>query len=286
MNKFLIVPQEYAGFGAIIDRKIVTTKIANQYNRIPIFVNNGFPYDDPYEYQFHNVGNPTNIFNYKEQEDSVVLFDTNHWIHNLMHESFKKRKVYEDGEILQTFFLKKEYKNFVDEALINIPQIKNSISLHIRRGDKNDPNQEPNPYYTDINDYVKVCVEVAEKHGLNNVYINSDSLVAIEEAFLKLENLGLICFYDKEENRYDTSSKLNKDNKICASSSSFISKQETATAIKVIYTMAESKHVIGMNNVQFTKLSSYLLAYKSNAKYGYTWLDSKNRGKNIVYSMV
>ncbi len=286
MNKFLIVPHEYAGFGAIIDRKIVTTKIANDYNRIPIFINVGFPYDDPYEYTITNLGKPTNIFNYTDQEDSVVLFDTNHWINNLMHESFKKRKVYEDGKILDSFILKKEYEDIVNDTLIKIPKIKESISLHIRRGDKNDPNQEPNPYYTDIDDYVKVCVNVAEKYGLNNVYLNSDSLFAIKEAIIKLQSFGLTCFYDEEQSRYDNNSKLNKDNKISASSNSFISKQETITSIKVIYTMAKSKHIIGMNNVQFTKLSSYLLTYRSDAKFGYTWLDSKNKGKNVVYSMV
>lgn len=286
MNKFLVVPHEFAGFGAIIDRKIVTTKIANEYNRIPVFVNTGFPYNDPYEYEFDDVGDPTSIFNYSNQEDCVVLFDTNHWIHNLMHKSFKKRKVYEDGEILNSFILKKQYQDIINETLVKIPKIRESISLHIRRGDKNDPNQEPNPHYTEIDDYVKVCLNVAEKYGFNNIYLNSDSLFAIENAISKLESFGLICFYDEDQNRYDSNLELNKDNKISASSNSNISKQETITSIKVIYTMAESKHIIGMNNVQFTKLSSYLLSYRSNAKFGYTWLDSRNKGKNVVYSIV
>lgn len=296
-RKYMWVPHEFSGFGAIIDRKIVTTKIANEYGRIPIFLNQGWPYDDPYEYEYQlfpfeyhdihgNFENPTSIFNYENQDDKIVLFDTNHWVNNLMHESFKKRKVYEDGKILSSFKLKQFYQKVVDDALEKIPQIYDSISLHIRRGDKNDPRQEPFPYYTEIDDYVNACVKVGEQYGYNSVYINSDSLFAIEEAYEKLNKLGFSCCYDKEQERYDMNKNLHPDNKISASRDSTISRQETMTSIKVIYTMSKSKHVIGMNNVQFTKLASYLLVYNSDAKLGYTWLDSKNKGKTFSYSII
>lgn len=287
MKKFLIVPHEFAGFGAIIDRKIITTKIANEYDRIPIFLNTGWPYDDPYsyEYSYEEVGKATSVFNYSNQQDQVVLFDTNHWIQNLLSKSFKKRKVYEEGRILSSFILKKQYQDIINSTLQKIPQITESVSLHIRRGDKNDPNQEPFPYYTEIDDYIKTCIKISEQYGYNSVYINSDSLFAIEEACEKLEKIGFSCYYDIDQQRYDMNQNLTPDNKFSASKSAEMSKQETQSSIKVIYTMAKSKHVIGMNNVQFTKLASFLLTYNSNANLGYTWLDSKTRGKNISYTI-
>lgn len=297
VRKYIYIPHEFSGFGAIIDRKIVTSRIADEYGRIPIFLNQGWPYDDPYQYEYElfpfdyyspggGLESPTAVFDYTNQEDKIVVFDTNHWIHNFMHESFKKRKVYEDGKILSSFKLKEIYQKVVNDTLEKIPQIYDSISLHIRRGDKNDPNQEPFPYYTEIDDYVNACVKVAEQYGYSSVYINSDSLFAIQEAYNKLTNLGFSCCYDEEQQRYDVNKNLNPDNKISSSQNPNIAKQETITSIKVIYTMSKSKHVIGMNNVQFAKLASYLLVYNSDAKLGYTWLDCKNKGKTFSYSIV
>lgn len=283
MLKFLIIPHEFAGFGAIIDRKIITTQLAKKFGRIPIFQNIGWPYEDPYEYEEFKIPSPTSTFNYTFQDDICVVFDTIDWINNFMEEGAKTRIMYDDGETLSSLKLKPNYETIIKNTLEKYPLISDSVSLHIRRGDKNDPSQELYPYYTSICDYVKACLLVCEKTGISNVYLNSDSFNALVETKTLLEKYGIYSFFDENELRYDTHNEINPNNKISAIQDKKISSQETNTGIKIIYTMSKSKHIVGMNNVQFTKLASYLLTYNSNCKYGYTWLDSKNKGKSLVY---
>ena len=162
--------------------------------------------------------------------------------------------------------MKESYKKIVDETLNLYPDIKKSIALHIRRGDVNN-SYTGHGKYTSTDSLVDACFEIIDLYGKRPVYINSDSLDAIHEAGNILDNHHVEWFYDDSETRY------NNENWKMVLENRSLKFQETAVAIKIIYTMAESFHVIGANNVQFTKLASYLLTHRSKGSRGYTYID-------------
>ena len=268
MKKYLLCDLPTGGFGAILDRRIVVAKIAEQYGREVAFRIGSNQYDDPFEcnHPLQNFNGKVNQYNYTNQNDEVVYFNHQHWLDNVWKPSKKKRIAIDDGRILDSFKLKESYKKIVDETLNLYPDIKKSIALHIRRGDVNN-SYTGHGKYTSTDSLVDACFEIIDLYGKRPVYINSDSLDAIHEAGNILDNHHVEWFYDNSESRYNNENwKMVLENKS-------LKFQETATAIKIIYTMAESFHIIGANNVQFTKLASYLLSHRSQGSRGYTYLD-------------
>lgn len=268
MKKYLLCDLPTGGFGAILDRRIVVAKIAEQYGREVAFRIGSNQYDDPFEWNhpFQKFNEKINPFNYTNQDDQVVYFDHQHWLDKIWKPSKKKRIAIDDGRILDSFKLKESYKKTVDETLNLYPDIKNSIALHIRRGDVNNP-YTGHGKYVSIDSLVNACFEIIDLYGKRPVYLNSDSLDAIHEAGDIFDNRHVEWFYDDSEYRY------NNENWKMVLENNSLKFQETAAAIKIIYTMAESFHVIGANNVQFTKLASYLLTHRSKGSRGYTYLD-------------
>lgn len=268
MKKYLICDLPWGGFGAILDRRIVVAKIAEDYGRRIIFRIGDHQYDEPFEndHFFDKFDEKILDFNYSQQEDSIVYFNHQHWLDKIWIPSKKKRIPFVDGKILNSFKLKDSYQKNINQTLEKYPSIRNSIALHIRRGDKS-CNITGHGSVVSAESLVHACLNIINAYGKKTVYLNSHSIDAIHEIGKVLNQHKIEYFYDEDEIRYnDKNWKIvldNPDLKI----------QETTSSIKVIYTMSECFHVIGANNVQFPKLSSYLLSYRSNGTRGFTYVD-------------
>ena len=202
-----------------------------------------------------------NQFNYTNQNDEIVYFNHQHWLDNVWMPSKKKRICIDDGRILNSFKLKDSYQKNVDQTLEKYPLIKNSIALHIRRGDKSF-HTTGHGSVVSVEGLVYACLNIINTYGKKTVFLNSDSIDAIHEIGKILNQHKIEYFYDEDEIRY------NGENWKMVLDNPDLKIQETTSAIKVIYTMSECFHIIGANNVQFPKLSSYLLSYKSNGTRG------------------
>lgn len=273
MKKYLLCDLPTGAFGAILDRRIVVAKIAEQHGREVAFRIGSNQYDDPFEFNhpLQNFNEKVNEFNYTNQNDEIVYFNHQHWLDNVWMPSKKKRISIDDGRILDSFKLKDSYQKNVDQTLEKYPLIKNSISLHIRRGDKSS-HTSGHGRYVSIDSLVDACLKTIDLYGKRPIYLNSDSLDAIYETGKILDSYHIEWFYDNSESRHNGGFSYNENWKMVLENNS-LKFQETATAIKIIYTMAESFHIIGANNVQFTKLASYLLTHRSQGSRGYTYLD-------------
>ena len=268
MKKYLLCDLPSGGFGAILDRRIVVSKIAEQYGRVAAFRIGNNQYDEPYEWDhpLNDFKQKINEFNYTNQNDDIVYFNHQHWIDEVWLPSKKKRVIIDDGRILNSFRLKEKYQKIVDNTLEKFPLIKNSISLHIRRGDKNNP-YTGHGKYVSIESLISTCLNIIDTYGKRPIYINSDSIDAIHESGKILDSYNIDWFYDEEENRY------NNENWKMVLQNSKLKFQETSSCIKIIYTMAESFHIIGADNTQLPRLASYLLSYKSNGSRGFSYVN-------------
>jgi hypothetical protein len=268
MKKYLLCDLPLGGFGAILDRRIVVTKIAEQYGRTVAFRIGENQYDDPFEWDhsLNSFNEKINEFNYTNQEDNIVYFNHQYWLDKVWLPSKKKRVIIDDGRILNSFKLKEDYQKVVDDTLEKFPLIKTSIALHIRRGDKNNPHTGHGKYVS-IESLISACLNIIDIYGKRPVYINSDSVDAIYEAGKILDSYNIDWFYDDKENRY------NNENWKMVLQNKELKFQETRSCIKIMYTMAECFHIIGADNTQLPRLSSYLLSYKSNGFRGFSYVN-------------
>lgn len=279
MKKYLLCDLPRGGFGAILDRRIVVSKIAENYNREVIFRIGDNQYDDPFEWTYDF--NPQNIdkniikFDYTNQKDSIVYFDHQHWLESIWIPSKRKRTPFTDGKIFNSYKLKNRYQKIVDDTLKKYPLIKESISLHIRRGDISNP-ITGHGKYTSLESLVQTCLDVINVYGKRPIYLNSDSVEAIHEVGRMLDKHNIQWFYDDDEIRY------NGENWKIVLENPNLKIQETLVGIKIIYTMSESFHIVGANNVQFPKLASFLLSYRSNGSKGFTYVDWETEKKSYT----
>lgn len=264
MQKYLVGTLDSGAFGAIVDRRIVIGNLARRFGRVPVFVYNGYHYGEPYTYKYtlEDSGQPTASLSYNEQEEKTVFFDFNYYWNTNTEEFItlkKKRNWVEDGGTLASFDLKPKYQDIVSKTMERFPDISNSISLHIRRGDK----IVEGPYIP-LQSYIDACVDARERCGSSIVYINSDCDKVIVEAISELEKLDFECFFDEEEKRFgfgDPNEPNNNSNWEMTQNNPETREQEALTPIKIIYTMAKSKYIIGGINVQLPTLASKLHSY-------------------------
>ena len=281
MQKYLVGTLDVGGFGAMLDRRIVITNLAKKFNRAPVFVYNGYHYGEPYDYDYSlgDSGQPTSFLSYTEQDDKTVFFDFDYYWNNNTEEFItlkKKRNWIQNGEILCSFKLKPEYEDIITKTMERFPNIVNSISLHIRRGDKI---VEAPHIYIPMQKYIDACIKAREKCGSSIVYINSDCDEIIVEAINELEKLGFECFFDEEEKRFgfgDPDDPNNNSNWEMTRNNPETREQEALTPIKIIYTMAKSKYIIGEERVTLPTLSSKLHSYKTNDDTNYTLINTAN----------
>ena len=258
---------EYGGFGALVSRRLLITYLAEKYGRSAVIVYRNCLYDDPYTSE-HTIPEGTEIvpFTYsKDQDDKYAFFDFDYYWSNKRLEYMDYSKSREEfdyigkGKILNNFHLKDEYKLVIKNLETKYPQIKDSIALQIRRGDKTD--ETP---YVPYQVYVDHCKSIRDANGINFVFLTSDSLSALLEVKELLEVEGFVCFFDEKEERYDNA------NYQMVQGNPNLKIQESLTGIKIIYFMSKAQHILGQKNTQFTQLAAMLQSYRTQSIGGFT----------------
>lgn len=152
-----------------------------------------------------------------------------------------------DGVICSFFELKPDYQMMVEGHRCRLGLPNAYLGVHYRRGDK----RAETPYVP-VEEYRRAVLELAQKTGIDVVYVASDSPDAVRE--LDLSSAGLKVFFDGDERR------LNNANHRYLMANQEESVLETETAIKNIYLLAGAQGLVGQSNAHFATLAASMIS--------------------------
>ncbi len=253
------------GFGAymhIIER---TLTLGYLYNRTVIYDDWRLSYDFPYEpvtnLSINDVdgilsGSP--CFNYLPQCEKAVCWSYTSRFnrHCRMWQTQHKRRIgfcdvlenlpenhlYDLGLVMGKFLkLKEEYSIHIEERRRALGGESPRIGVHIRQGElrfKSDPRDGQHRCFA-ADSYIRVVEQVAAATGVKTVFVATDSEAALRQL---PKDSGLDFIYDDEERRYDNhlAGMLDKEPSL--------RKQETLTAIRNIYLLADCDYLVYSNS--------------------------------------
>ncbi len=250
----------WLGFGAYMLIIEQTLTLGYLYNRTVIYDNRGLPYDFPYapvtNLSINDVdgilsGSP--CFNYLPQREKVVYwsyrsrFDRHYRMWQMQHrrrigfchvlENLPAKPLYDLGLVMEKFLkLKEEYSIHIEERRRALGGGSPRIGVHIRQGDvmfNPDYHMQRRRFAADS--YIRVVEQVAAATGVKTVFVATDSEAALRQL---PKDSGLDFVYDDKERRYDNflAGMLRKEPSL--------RKQETLTAIKNIYLLADCDYLV------------------------------------------
>ncbi len=252
------------GFGSymhIIER---TLTLGYLYNRTVIYDDRKLSYDFPYApvtnlsiNDMDGILSGSPCFNHLPQREKVVYwsYESRFNRHCRRWEAKHRRRIgfchvlenlpakplYDLGLVMEKFLkLREEYSIHIEERRRALGGGSPRIGVHIRQGDVMfNPDSSVQRRRFAADSYIRVVEQVAAATGVKTVFVATDSEAALRQL---PKDSGLDFIYDDEERRYDNflAKMLRKEPSL--------RKQETLTAIRNIYLLADCDCVVYSNS--------------------------------------